>query len=87
MALSNSGALDKSQLIGCNDPDGFNMFVFAAYYCRQDCRVLKKAMIKFDEILQDEFDMKMEESLSISTVSMNHQKNCGAFKDVYCVKG
>jgi len=56
-------------------------------YLRLDCLVLKKGLLKFDNLINEITDMSIFDSLTISSLTDRYMMNQGAYRGVYEVKG
>ena len=61
------------------DENTFDLQKYALYYCNQDVIVLSRCVLRFREMLLDEFDLELFNYISISSLSLEYQKKKGAF--------
>ena len=55
------------------DDNHFDMQKYSLYYCNQDVIVLSKSVLKFRQMLKDEFELELFNYVSISSLSIAYQ--------------
>ncbi|CAL6092827.1 DNA_polymerase [Hexamita inflata] len=69
------------------DEDTFDLQQYALYYCEQDVRVLSKSMQIFEQMIKEHFNLDLFKYVSISSLSLESQKQSGCFKGCVQVTG
>ncbi|CAL6077455.1 DNA_polymerase [Hexamita inflata] len=69
------------------DEDTFDLQKYALYYCQQDVRVLCKSMQLFEKMIKEQFDLELFKYVSISSLSLEVQKQRGCFDECVQVTG
>ena len=55
---------------GCRiDEDHYNMELYCKFYCEQDVNILKQGHMKFKELVEQELNLNIDESISISSLA------------------
>lgn len=57
-----------------DDPEMFDMYKYAEFYCLQDCNILKQAVIKLRDLILKAYQIDILDKLTISSVSYEHFK-------------
>lgn len=67
--------------------DHFNLLDYSAFYCKQDCRVLRQGYNKFKILMKEKFEMDIDQYNTLSSISHNYNINQGCYDGVKSMRG
>ena len=73
--------------LGFDYGEEFNIIEYCKYYCMRDIEVMKQAMEKFRDIIQDHLGLDILDSLTVSSLAQKYFEKEGVYDGVVEIGG
>ena len=70
-----------------NNKNEVDIIEYSNIYCQMDCKILKKCYLVFRDWCLNDFNLDINDILTIPSLAERYFKNCGCFDDCYSLSG